>query len=202
MGPYCKFCGRRCFLLRVLIDGRSMLLATCERGMAHDREKTGQDHLTAHNPAAQMPDALERAWSVLPDRACGCRRNCGQTVKVICPGSLLDLADWLRDKLTARPYDPDLLAQTVILIRGIDTNEEGNYALALAVVDAEFVPHLQCAMRSCANAGVGPCCSSHNKLLCHRCYRYAHFVDVCIEGCELCAAEGLPVILARAGAAS
>lgn len=35
------------------------------------------------------------------------------------------------------------------------------------------------------------CCSSHNALLCHRCYRRTHFVDICIEGCPDCAREGL-----------
>lgn len=52
MGPYCKFCDRRCFVLRVLNDKRTMLLATCQIGMEHDRQKCGQDHTTAHNPAA------------------------------------------------------------------------------------------------------------------------------------------------------
>lgn len=65
MGPYCNFCQRRCFLLRVLRDGRSMLLATCARGMEHDRKGCGQDHTTAVNPetdpeaaAALRPAAL------------------------------------------------------------------------------------------------------------------------------------------------
>lgn len=39
------------------------------------------------------------------------------------------------------------------------------------------------------------CCSSHGKLLCHHCYRLTHFVEVCVEGCTACAAEGLPVVL-------
>ena len=50
MGPYCKYCRRRCFLLRVLADGRSMLLATCASGMAHDLAAVGQTHETAVNP--------------------------------------------------------------------------------------------------------------------------------------------------------
>lgn len=39
------------------------------------------------------------------------------------------------------------------------------------------------------------CCSSHNALLCHRCYRRTHFVEVCIAGCADCAREGLAVLL-------
>lgn len=37
----------------------------------------------------------------------------------------------------------------------------------------------------------GTCCSSHNVLLCHRCYRRTHFVERCPVGCERCAREGL-----------
>lgn len=50
MGPYCRFCGMRCFVPRVLRDGKTMLLATCTLGMAHDREASGEDHTTAVNP--------------------------------------------------------------------------------------------------------------------------------------------------------
>jgi hypothetical protein len=39
------------------------------------------------------------------------------------------------------------------------------------------------------------CCSTHNALLCHRCYRRTHFVEVCVEGCTDCAREGLDVRL-------
>lgn len=53
-GAYCKFCGRRCFVLRVIPDGPEKgwegHLATCQRGMEHDREQTGYDHTTAINP--------------------------------------------------------------------------------------------------------------------------------------------------------
>lgn len=45
------------------------------------------------------------------------------------------------------------------------------------------------------------CCSSHGKHLCHGCYRRTHFVEVCVEGCSACGREGLPVLLARRGAA-
>lgn len=41
----------------------------------------------------------------------------------------------------------------------------------------------------------GICCSSHNKPLCHHCYRITHFVEVCVPGCKECAAELLPVSL-------
>jgi hypothetical protein len=42
---------------------------------------------------------------------------------------------------------------------------------------------------------VSRCCSSHDKNLCHRCYRITHFVEVCSKTCALCAAEGLPKVL-------
>jgi hypothetical protein len=54
MGPYCAYCVRRCFVLRVIPDGPALgeylLLATCARGMAHDQEATGHTHATAVNP--------------------------------------------------------------------------------------------------------------------------------------------------------
>ncbi|MFI6238377.1 hypothetical protein ACIBEF_00695 [Micromonospora sp. NPDC050795] len=43
----------------------------------------------------------------------------------------------------------------------------------------------------------GSCCSSHNKNLCHLCYRRTHFVEVCVAGCFECAAENLPVKLSE-----
>lgn len=50
-GAYCKFCGRRCFVHRVLPDGSwSGHLATCAAGMEHDRQVCGHDHTTAINP--------------------------------------------------------------------------------------------------------------------------------------------------------
>lgn len=63
-GSYCKFCDRRCFVDRVMPaaarwnPGRSVHLATCAAGMAHDLEQTGYDHATAINPMAQ-PETKE-----------------------------------------------------------------------------------------------------------------------------------------------
>jgi hypothetical protein len=48
----------------------------------------------------------------------------------------------------------------------------------------------------------GTCCSSHQKDLCHLCYRRTHFVEVCVAGCSECAAENLPVKLSELKAAS
>lgn len=56
MGPYCNFCARRCFVLRVLRDGQSMLLATCAPGMEHDRSQCGEDHTTALNPVTDQAE--------------------------------------------------------------------------------------------------------------------------------------------------
>jgi hypothetical protein len=47
----------------------------------------------------------------------------------------------------------------------------------------------------CDATAVGRCCSSHQKDLCHRCYRLTHFVEVCVEVCSKCAAESLPLVL-------
>ncbi|SDD68268.1 hypothetical protein SAMN05216174_115131 [Actinokineospora iranica] len=50
-GAYCRYCGHRCFVWRVL-PGRSWSghMATCPGGMAHDRRAIGHDHTTAVNP--------------------------------------------------------------------------------------------------------------------------------------------------------
>jgi hypothetical protein len=54
MGPYCKFCDQRCFVPRILRDGRHVLLATCAHGMEHDRAQVGEDYTTAINPRKQV----------------------------------------------------------------------------------------------------------------------------------------------------
>ena len=59
-GSYCKFCGHRCFVLRVIPDGPQKgwtgHLATCRGGMEHDLKETGHTHLTAVNPVTE-PEA-------------------------------------------------------------------------------------------------------------------------------------------------
>ena len=50
-GSYCRYCDQRCFVYRVLSDGSwSGHMATCPRGMEHDRTCLGYDHTTAINP--------------------------------------------------------------------------------------------------------------------------------------------------------
>lgn len=51
-GAYCQYCDQRCFVLRRLPDGKEWHMATCPKGMEHDRAVTGYDHTTAHNPLA------------------------------------------------------------------------------------------------------------------------------------------------------
>lgn len=60
MGGYCKFCNRRCFLLRVMLDGRTVLLATCPAGMDHDLAVSGETHETAVNAFLEPEAALRR----------------------------------------------------------------------------------------------------------------------------------------------
>lgn len=48
-------------------------------------------------------------------------------------------------------------------------------------------------VRCLTAAATGECCSSHGKKLCHACYRRTHFSEVCVAGCSLCIAEGLPI---------
>jgi len=58
-GAYCKFCGHRCFVYRVIPGEPGVRsewgghLATCRRGMEHDRQQTGgYDHTNTVNPMA------------------------------------------------------------------------------------------------------------------------------------------------------
>lgn len=72
MGSYCKFCGRRCFVVRIIPDGplrgRSFALATCQRGMMHDLGATGHTHLTAVNPVTE-PEAAAAIAAAMREAA-------------------------------------------------------------------------------------------------------------------------------------
>jgi hypothetical protein len=50
---------------------------------------------------------------------------------------------------------------------------------------------LLACVRCESTPAVGFCCSSHEKRLCHRCYRRTHFVEVCVPGCQDCKREDL-----------
>jgi hypothetical protein len=55
-GAYCRFCDHRCFVDRVLPDRSwSGHMATCPKGMDHDRRVTGYGHTTAINPLNPTP---------------------------------------------------------------------------------------------------------------------------------------------------
>lgn len=63
-GAYCTFCGHRCFVYRVIpaVPGdrseQGFHMATCQRGMKHDRASTGgYDHTNTINP---MDDEAQR----------------------------------------------------------------------------------------------------------------------------------------------
>lgn len=60
MGAYCKFCGHRCFVVRTVPEGPwegwTGCMATCPRGMEHDRlQLGGYDHITASSPFIGVP---------------------------------------------------------------------------------------------------------------------------------------------------
>lgn len=72
MGPYCAFCGLRCFVHRELPDRSwSGLMATCAVGTKHDRDKLGYDHSTAINPVtvARLLQMLTDLTALEPARA-------------------------------------------------------------------------------------------------------------------------------------
>ncbi|QYN41026.1 hypothetical protein K1T35_47650 (plasmid) [Pseudonocardia sp. DSM 110487] len=61
-GGYCAYCDQRCFVYRDLPDGTwSGHMATCPRGMAHDRQVTGYDYRTAVNPIARTDEPARPA---------------------------------------------------------------------------------------------------------------------------------------------
>jgi len=60
MGAYCRYCDRRCFVVRRLPStGEEFALATCPAGAEHDRRVTGYDSTTAINPR-QNPEQVTR----------------------------------------------------------------------------------------------------------------------------------------------
>jgi len=83
MGPYCDYCGRRCFVTRLLpFKTGTLLMATCVAGAAHDRKMTGYDHTTAINPSQvdwEQPftdrDLIERVSHLQQSDLAGLMRN-------------------------------------------------------------------------------------------------------------------------------
>jgi hypothetical protein len=67
-GAYCRYCDRRCFVLRVIPDGpekgKSFHLATCRAGMEHDLKETGHTHISAVNPITEPDVAAQIAAEV------------------------------------------------------------------------------------------------------------------------------------------
>ncbi len=118
MGPYCKFCDRRCFVLRTLKDGRSMLLATCPSGMEYDRAHCGEDHTTAINPRT----AATRT-SQAPGRAPGSEYD----DDLLCLGCGEQFA-W--PHAPACPFDGDNLVDVAHRVRQATVESVSPYAVA------------------------------------------------------------------------
>jgi len=78
MGGYCRYCDLRCFVLRVLNDGQTMLLATCRAGAQHDLTSCGETFETACNPVKQ-PRRAARLGLLRQERSCYRHEiaNCG-----------------------------------------------------------------------------------------------------------------------------
>lgn len=72
------------------------------------------------------------------------------------------------------------------------------YGIRTEVVFDSFAPLIPGCVRCGDRAAESVCCSSHERELCHGCYRRTHFVEICgvpdEEGgrrCSKCAAEGI-----------
>lgn len=128
MGPYCNYCDRRCFLLRVIPDGpdkgRSLLLATCGAGMALDLETTGHTHETALNPVTQE-EAVEALAAEMRGEAApaGIQRITRRDDLVALKNVLGVRPDW------HEPDERDVTAR----VFGSDFDNAGNWGTAEAL---------------------------------------------------------------------
>lgn len=62
MGPYCNYCGQRCFVeRRIPGTAGTILMATCQLGALNDMLKTDYDHVTAVNPRACVEEVADGA---------------------------------------------------------------------------------------------------------------------------------------------
>lgn len=78
MGPYCKFCNRRCFVPLPLgtppeivkAYGSSTIIATCPAGQAFEKERVGYCHDDIHQVLKARTAACTPSnfWSTEPDR--------------------------------------------------------------------------------------------------------------------------------------
>jgi hypothetical protein len=59
------------------------------------------------------------------------------------------------------------------------------------------IPALVACQRCALAPAESECCSSHQKHLCHKCYRVTHFVEVCSPTCSKCQREGLLTVISR-----
>lgn len=89
MGPYCDFCGNRCFVERVYpkdSQWKSTFMATCSKGMEHDQEKTGYDCNTALNPVSDprfIDSPVNRVESVYRLVEAGVKQAMGNNLTAI-----------------------------------------------------------------------------------------------------------------------
>ncbi len=99
-----------------------------------------------------------------------------------------------------RPGAADLHRDRYVTCRkvtGMEIREIAGTREALAAevrrLSQEELGHVPMCAQCGQTRANGGCCSAHGHiLLCHRCYRRTHFVEVCGSECASCAAEGLP----------
>ncbi|MFI1194036.1 hypothetical protein ACH4T9_12375 [Micromonospora sp. NPDC020750] len=92
--------------------------------------------------------------------------------------------------------DPDLTVMWPCpTLRAAGMTDDEATAVITADRASQDAKRAAACIRCTTTAAVGTCCTSHDKKLCHLCYRRTHFVEVCVAGCPACAAEGLPVLL-------
>lgn|SRR5512145_644255 len=111
-GAYCRFCGHRCFVYRILPD-RSWagMMATCAAGAAHDHAQMGHDHITAVNPIllTRLTSALGAAIGLRSRQQASAALRAVLSVLAVSPvtaATLESYATYLHEEPTSHVRDP------------------------------------------------------------------------------------------------
>jgi hypothetical protein len=141
-GAYCKFCGHRCFVGRVIPDGPMKgwrgHLATCQGGMAHDLKVTGHTHETAVNPATDPEAAAAIAATTVTDAVTWCepvnlsKTGCTRRYMHALPHRDVNGREWGDGECV-------FCGQRIRLLGGEWTTDDGT--IACTDTSAAFVPH-------------------------------------------------------------
>jgi hypothetical protein len=121
-GGYCKYCGFRCFVYRIVPDGPRKgwggHMATCAQGMALDLKVLGHTHVTAVNPVTE-PDLAEEIGAWLAGE-----QGRKATALAVDAGQLTEFAGWVNTIYVtfAREIDETFAGPVPAVSRMTDAN--------------------------------------------------------------------------------